>query len=155
MFSQNLNDFGIESLLFHIRLQPDTQLEKQRNTKVPILYRDQMELILDDLEHEGTCERFRLNGARKIELASDFKYLIRILHNGDSYNIVIDARLFYAITDVSENHFRLIPVHVLISPTSGKTFIQTDLSTTYHQVSLTPETQKLLHFSSGNGQLKS
>ena len=50
--------------------------------------------------------------------------------------------------------FHYFPVQVLIPRINGKIFSITDLTTAYHQVGLTPETQKLVHFVVGNEQYK-
>ena len=55
--SKHEDEFGVVDILFHIALKPDTELEKQRITKVPIPYRDQIKRILDDLEHKSIIER--------------------------------------------------------------------------------------------------
>ena len=91
-----------------------------------------MQQIRDNLEHKCTGERFILNAARNFELGSDDINPTRIPRKGDTYNIVIDSRLFNAITDLSQNQFPSLPVQVLIPPISGETFSQTDLFTTYH-----------------------
>ena len=69
------------------------------------------------------------------ELGSEFINPIIILPKGDTYKIVIDARLFNAITDVSKYHFPLLPVQVPIPRINGKMFSASlILTTAYHQV---------------------
>ena len=46
--SQHENDFSVIDLPFHITLEPDAELRKQRITKVPFHYRDQRQQVLDD-----------------------------------------------------------------------------------------------------------
>ena len=59
---------------------------------------------------------------------------------------VIDARLLNAIPDISEYHFPLLTVQVLMPRFKSTKFSTTDHSNAYHQVALKPETQKLVSF---------
>ena len=68
--------------------------------------------------------------------------------------MIIDPRVFNAKTVVSKYHFALLPVEVFFLRINGKTFSTTDLSFAYHQVPLTPETQKLVRIVVGNEQYK-
>ena len=47
-YSQHKNDFVVVDIPFHITLKPDAELKKQRITKVPFRYRDQIQQIFDD-----------------------------------------------------------------------------------------------------------
>ena len=69
-----------------------------------------------------------------------------VLPISDPFKTTFDARLLNAINDVQKFQFPLLPVHVLVDRIDGKIFSTTDLTTAYHQVALTTETQKLLHF---------
>ena len=69
-----------------------------------------------------------------------------ILIKGDTFEKGIDARFLMAETDVSKCHFLLLPVPVFIPRINGKIFSTTDLSTAYHQVALTPETEKPIYW---------
>ena len=126
VYSHYQYDFGVVDILFHITLEADAELKEKRITKVPILYRDQMKQILDDLEQNGIIERVGLNAARNNELGSEFLYPFIILLKGD----------------------------ISIPRINGKIFSTTDLSTLYHEVALTPETQKPVRFAVGKEQYK-
>ena len=121
-------------------------MKKQRIAKIPIHYRDQIQQILDDLEQNGRIERVGLNAARNNELGSDISNRVIILPIGDTYNIVMDARLLNAMTDVSKYHFPLLPVQILTPRINGKICGTTDVSTADHQIALTPETEELVYF---------
>ena len=60
VYSPHKIDFGVVDMFFHITLKLDTGMTKQSITKVPIHYRDKVEQILDDLEHNGIIERVGL-----------------------------------------------------------------------------------------------
>ena len=60
---------------------------------------------------------------------------------GQHLQIAVDDRLLKAITDVSKYHFPLLPVQFLLPQFNGKVFITTDISTVYHEVVLSFETQ--------------
>ena len=125
VYSQHQYDFGVVDIPFtsHLKQMPNW---KKRITKVPIVYRDQMKQILDDLEKNGIIERVGLNAARNNELGSEFLYPFIILLKGD----------------------------ISIPRIDGKIFSTTDLSTLYHEVALTPETQKPVHFAVRKEQYK-
>ena len=55
-YSPHKNDCGVVDIFFHITLKLDAGLKNESVTKVPIHYRDQLEQILDDLEHIGIIE---------------------------------------------------------------------------------------------------
>ena len=93
-----------------------------------------------------------LDAARNDKLVSEFVNPNIILPKSDTYKIVIDARLFNAKTDISHYDFPLLPVQLLIPTIDGTTFSTTHFSTAFHQVALTPETRKLVHFVVGNEQ---
>ena len=50
--------------------------------------------------------------------------------------------------------FPVLPVQVSKPRIDGSVFSTTDFSTAYQQVTLTPETQKLVHFVVGNAEYK-
>ena len=128
--------------------------KKQRITKVLFCYRDQVQQSPDNIEQKGIIERVGLNAAKDKELYSEFIDPIKIIIKGDTFEKVIDARFLMAETDVSKFRFHLQPVHVLIPRINGKTLSTTDLSTAYHQVALTLETEKPIHLVVGDEQYK-
>ena len=56
----------------------------KRIIKVPKHYRDHIQQILDDLEHNGIIQRVPLKAARNKKLASKFKKLIIIPSKSDT-----------------------------------------------------------------------
>ena len=119
-------------------------MKKQRITKVPIHYRDRIQQILDDLKDNGIIKGVLLNAAGSNELGSEFIDPIKIQPKGDTYERVIDAGLFNAITDVSKCHFPISPVQFLIPRFQGKNFSTISLSTAYYQVFLTLRTENFV-----------
>ena len=86
------------------------------------------------------------------DMNSWFVNPIIILPKKDYVKLVIDARYLNSITDTSNSSWPLEPLQVLITRVNGSYFTSSDLSCAYHQVPLTPETQKLTGFIIGGRQ---
>ena len=91
VYSQYKYDFDVIDIPFQITLKPDAELKKQRITKVPTHYRDQIQQILDDLEQNCTIKRVGINVARNNEFGPEFINPIIILPKGDTYKTVTEA----------------------------------------------------------------
>ena len=152
---QHKYDFGgVVDIPFRITLKPDVELKKESVTKIAIHYRDEIQKNLVELETNRNIERLGLDAARNNELGSEFNNPIIIFPKGDTCKFVNDARILSAITDASSYQFPLLPVQVSIPSNNGTKFSTTNLSTAKHQVGLTPETQKFVHFVVRNKQHK-
>ena len=86
------------------------------------------------------------------DINSWFVNPIIILPKKDYVKLVIDARYLKSITDTSNSSWPLEPLQVLITRVNGSYFTSSDLSCAYHQVPLTPETQKITGFIIGGRQ---
>ena len=84
VYSQLNYGLGVADI-FSITNKSDAAVNKQRFTNFPIHYRDQIQQILDDLEHTGIFERVGLNAARNIELGSQFLNPVIFLPKGDTH----------------------------------------------------------------------
>ena len=64
----------------------------------------------------------------------------------DYVKLVIGARYLNSVTDHTNYFWPLEPVQMIMTRVNGKVFSVSDLSCAYHQVPLSPETQKLTSF---------
>ena len=86
------------------------------------------------------------------ELRSLFVNPIILLPKADYVKLVIDARYLNSITDLTNHSWPLERVQMIMTKINGKYFTASDLSCAYHQVPLSPETQKLTSFVIGGKQ---
>ena len=75
-----------------------------------------------------------------------------LIPKNDYVNIVIDAQYLNSVTDLTNYSWPLEPVQVIMARVNGKIISVSDLSCAYHQVPLSPETQKLTSFIIGGRQ---
>ena len=80
------------------------------------------------------------------EMGSLFVNPIILMPKNDYVKLVIDARYLNSVTDLTNYSWPLEPVKMIMTRVSGKVFSVSDLSCAYHQVPLSPETQKLTSF---------
>ena len=87
-----------------------------------------------------------INAAEFFELGAEISNPSTILPKRGTYKTDIDIRFLNAINDVPKNHSSWLPVQVSIPRYKRKPSTTTDLFFAYHQVPLTLETQKIVHF---------
>ena len=80
------------------------------------------------------------------EMGSLFVNPIILIPKTDYVKLVNDARCLNPVTNLANYSWLLEPVQMIMTRVNGKTFSISDLSCTYHQLPLTPETQKLTGF---------
>ena len=76
-------------------MKKDDELRKQPPSRVPLHYRDRLEVLLNELQQAGI---FRGMGS-DVEMGSLFTNPLIILPKGDTVKMVIDARYLNSITD--------------------------------------------------------
>ena len=86
------------------------------------------------------------------EMGSLFVKLIILMPENDYVKLVIDAIYLNSVTDPSNYSWPLEPVQMIMTRVNSKFFSVSDLSCAYHQVPLSPETQKLTSFIIGGKQ---
>ena len=86
------------------------------------------------------------------EMGSLFVNPIILMPKNDYVKLVIDARYLNSVTNLTNYSWPLEPVHKIMTRVNGKVFSVSDLSCAYHQVPLSPETQKLTGFIFGGKQ---
>ena len=97
VFSKFTYDVGKITQEFHVKLKKDAELRKQRPSKVPLHYRDRLEILLNELQRAGIIREM----GSDVEMGSLFTNPIIILPKGDTVKLVIDARYLNSITDLS------------------------------------------------------
>ena len=132
---------------FHVKLKEDAELRKQRPSKVPLHYRDRLEILLNELQRAGIIREM----GSDVEMGSLFTNPI-ILPKGDNIKLVIDARYLNSITDLSNYSWPLEPVQMLLTRLDGVYYTTSDLASAYNQVPLSEDTKKLTSFVVGGKQ---
>ena len=146
--SQHKFDIGQTKQKFHVTLKPNSELRKQRPSKCPLHLKDKLEKLLSQLQDSGII---RETGDDD-ELGSLFVNPIILLPKAAYVKLVIDAKYLNSITDLANYSWPLEPVQMIMTRINGKYFTASDLSCAYHQVPLSPETQKLTSFIIGGKQ---
>ena len=85
------------------------------------------------------------------EMGSLFVNPIILITKNDYVKLVIDAGYLNSVTDLT-NYWPFEPVQMIMTKVNGKVFSVSDISCAYHQVPLSPETQKLTSFIIGGKQ---
>ena len=148
VYLQHKFDIGQMKQKFHVTLKPNSKLRKQRPSKCPLHLKDKLEKLLGQLQDSGII---RETGDGD-ELGSLFVNPIILLPKADYDKLVIDARYLNSITDLTNYSWPLEPVQMIMTRINGKYFTASHLSCAYHQVPLSPETQKLTNFVIGGKQ---
>ena len=97
VFSKITYEFGKITQEFHVKLKKGAELRKQQLSKVPLHYRDRLEILLNDLQQAGIIREMRSD----VEMGSLFTNPVIILPKGDTVKLVIDARYLNSITKMS------------------------------------------------------
>jgi len=151
VYSQHKYDLGCIKDKFHIKLQKDAELKKQRPSRIPINYSAKLKVLLKKLEDAGIIGNVT-NNPRSNETGSEFLNPVIIIPKGEVIKLVLDARYLNSVTDTSQYSWPLESLTAILDKLKGKYFTTTDLSCAYHQVPLTPESQALTQFAVDNQQ---
>ena len=133
---------------FNVTLKPNVELKRQRPSKVPLHLKVKLEKLLTQL---GDADTIREMGDDD-EMGSLFVNPIILMPKNDFVKLVIAAICFNSVTDLTNYSWLLEPVQMIMTRVKGKVFSVSDLSCAYHQVPLSPETQKLTSFIIGGIQ---
>ena len=136
---------------FHIKLNKDAQLRKQRPSKVPLQYREKLKELLKTLEENGIIAEMGKDN-NKHELGTSFINPIIIIPKGNNIKIVLDARFINSVSDLTTYSWPLEPLETILTRLKGKIFSTADMSCAYMQVPLTKATQRLVSFVVGGTQ---
>ena len=133
---------------FHVTLKPNVELKRQRPSKVPLHLKEKLEKLPTQLK-DADINREMGDGD---EMGSLFVNPIILTPENDYVILVIDARYFISVTDLTNYSWPLEPVQMIMTRVNGKVFSVSDPSCDYHQVPLSLETQKLTSFVNGGKQ---
>ena len=142
VYSQHKFDVGKTRQNFHVTTKPNVELKRLRSSKVPLHLKEKLEKLLTQLKD---ADKTRETGDDD-EMGSLFVNPIILMPKNDYVKLVIDAQYFNSVTDLSNCSWPLEPVQMIMTRVNGKIFSVSDLSCAYHQVPLSPETQKLISF---------
>ena len=106
VYSQHKFDIGQTKQKFHVTLKPNSELRKQRPSKVPLHLKDKLEKLLGQLQETGIIREMGDDD----ELGSLFVNPIILLPKADYVKLVIDARYLNSITDLTNYSWPLEPV---------------------------------------------
>ena len=148
VYSQHKFDVGKVRQKFHVTLKANSELKKQRPSKVPLHLKDKLEKLLGQLQEADIIREMGDDD----ELGSLFVNPIILMPKADYVKLVIDARYLNSITDLTNYSWPLEPIQMIMTRINGKYFTVSDLSCAYHQVPLSDETQKLTSFIIGGKQ---
>ena len=148
VYCQHKFDVGKTLQNFHVTLQPNVELKRQRPSKVPLHLKEKLEKLLTQLKD---ADIFREMGDDD-EMGSFFVNPITLMPKNDYVKLVIDARYLNSVSDLTNYSWPLKPVQMIMTRVNGKVFSVSDLSCANHQVPLSPETQKLTSFIIGGKQ---
>ena len=146
--SQHKFDVGKTSQNFHVTLKPNVELKRQRPSKSPLHLKEQLEKILTQLKDADIIREMGDDD----KMGSIFVNPINLMPKNDYVKLVIDARYLNSVTDLTNYSWSLEPVQMITTRVNSKVFSVSDLPCAYHQVPLSPETQKLTRFIVGGRQ---
>ena len=129
-------------------MKPNDELKRQRPNKVPLHLKQKLEKLLTQLKDPGIIPEM----GEDDEIGSLFVNPIFLKPKEDYLKLVIDPRYLNSVTDPTNYSWPLESVQMILIPVSGKVFSVSDASCAYHQVPLSPETQKLTSFIFGGKQ---
>ena len=148
VYSLHNFDVGKTRQKFHVTLQPNVELKRQRASKVPLQLKDKLEKLPTQLKDADSIREMGDDD----ELGSLLVNPIILMPKDDYVKLVIDARYLNSVTDLTNYSWPLEPVQMILTRVKGKFFSVSDLSCAYHQVPLSFETQKLTSFIIGGQQ---
>ena len=142
VYSRHKYDVGKVQQKPHVKLKENSELKKQRASRVPLHYQSRLEALLEELQRADIIREM----GDDIEMGSMFFNPIIILSKADTIKFVIDARYLNSITDLSSYSWPLEPLNTMLTKIYGKYFTTSDLLSAYNQVPFTNETQRLASF---------
>ena len=148
VISQHKFDVGKTRRKFHVTLKPNVELKRQRPSKVPLPLKEKLGKLLTQLKDAVIIREMGDDN----EMGSLFVNPIIVMPKNDHVKLVIDARYLNSVIDLRNYSWPLEPVQMIMTTVNGKVFSVSDLSCAYHQVPLSPETQKLTSFINGGKQ---
>ena len=136
VYSQHKIDVGRTKQKFHITLKPNSEFKKQSLRKSPLHLKDKLEKLFGQLQDSSIIREMGDDD----ESGSLFVNPIILVLNAECVKLVIESRYLNSITNLTNYSCPLEPVQMITFRINGKYFTASDLSCSYHQVPLSPET---------------
>ena len=149
-YASHKNDVGKISTPFRIRLKPNAQLMTQRPSKVPIHYRDKLNVLLKELEKYNIIKQIGSSPQDKPIYGTTYLNPLIIIPKGDTIKCVIDARHLNSNTEQSDESWPIEPLAPQLARANKKYKSAIDLMYAYAHTPLDEDTIKLTSFSSGD-----
>ena len=148
VYSQQKFDVGKTLQNFHVTLKPNNELKRQQPSKVSLHLKEKLQKLLTQLKNADIVYEMGDDD----EMGSLFVNPTILMLKNDYVKLVIDARNLNSVTDLTNYSWLLESVQIIMTRVNGKVFSLSDLSSAYHQVPLSWETQKLTSFMIGAKQ---
>ena len=148
VYSQHKIDVNKTRQKFHVTLKPNVELKRQRPNKVPLHFEEKLAKLLRQLKD---ADIIREMGDHD-EMGSLIVNPIIHMPKNDYVKLVVDARYLNSVKHLTNYSWPLEPVQMIMIRVNSKVFSVSDLFCAYHQVPLSPETQRLTSFIIGGHQ---
>ena len=139
-YATHKNDVGKISTPFRIRLKPNAQLMTQRPSKVPIHYRDKLNVLLKEVEKYNIIK----------QIGSSPQDHLNHLFKPSYIKCVLDARHLKSNTEQSDESWPIELLAPQLARANKKYKSAIDLMYAYAHTPLDEDTIKLTSFSSGD-----
>ena len=149
-YATHKNVVGKISTLFRIRLKPNAQLMTQRPSKVPIHYRDKLNVLLKELEKYNIIKQIGSSPQDKPVYGTTYLNPLIIIPKGDTTKCVLEARHLNSNTEQSDESWPIEPLAPQLARANKKYKSAIDLMYAYAHTPLDEDTIKLTSFSSGD-----
>ena len=149
-YATHKNDVGKISTPFRIRLKPNAQLMTQRPSKVPIHYRDKLNVLLKELEKYNIIKQIGSSPQDKPVYGTTYLNPLTIIPKGDTIKCVLDARHLNSSTEQSDASWPIEPLAPHLARANKKYKSVIDLMYAYAHTPLDEDTIKLTSFSSAD-----
>ena len=144
-YTTHKNEFGKIATPFRIRLKANAQFTTQRPFKVPINYRDKLNILLKELEKCNILKQIGSSPHDKPVYGTTCLNPLFIIPKGDSIKCVLDARHLNSNTKQSDESWPIEPPAPQLARANKKYLMYA-----YAHTPLVGETIKHTSFSSGD-----
>ena len=124
------------------------KLRKQQLYKFPLHYKDGFKILSIELQQAGIIHEV----VSDVEMVSVFTNPFIILPTGDTVKLVIDARYFNSVTDLSNYSWLLEPAQKLLTNWDAVHNTKSEMASAYKQVPFSEDTKKRTTFVVGGRQ---
>ena len=149
-YATHKNVVGKISTPFRIRLKPNAQLMTQRLSKVPIHYRDKLNVLLKEQENYNIIKQTGSSPQDEPVYGTTSLNPLIIISKGDTIKCVLDARHLNSNTEQSDESWPIEPLAPQLARANKKYKSAIDLMYAYAHTPLDEDTIKHTSFSSGD-----